>query len=95
MSKLSIDCGPLRKTLASRLTKFLREAVALWLAQPSSKIPDQLGNIESATEPPAGFTEAEAIVIKRTLEKFNGNKTAAAAALGISTRTLYRKLEKL
>lgn len=38
--------------------------------------------------------EGERVVIEDALRQTNGNKGKAAEALGISTRTLYRKLEK-
>jgi transcriptional regulator with PAS, ATPase and Fis domain len=38
--------------------------------------------------------EGERSVIEEALRQTNGNKARAASALGISTRTLYRKLEK-
>lgn len=38
--------------------------------------------------------EGERVVIEDALRQTNGNKAKAAQALGISTRTLYRKLEK-
>jgi len=38
--------------------------------------------------------ESERSVIEDALRQTNGNKAKAAEALGISTRTLYRKLEK-
>jgi transcriptional regulator with PAS, ATPase and Fis domain len=38
--------------------------------------------------------EGERSVIEEALRQTNGNKAKAAEALGISTRTLYRKLEK-
>jgi PAS domain S-box-containing protein len=38
--------------------------------------------------------EYEARIIERIMRKHNGNKTAAAKALGISIRNLYYKLEK-
>lgn len=38
--------------------------------------------------------EAEKNVIEETLKQTNGNKPKAAEALGVSVRTLYRKLEK-
>jgi transcriptional regulator with PAS, ATPase and Fis domain len=38
--------------------------------------------------------EGEKILIEDALRQTNGNKAKAAEALGISTRTLYRKLEK-
>jgi len=39
--------------------------------------------------------EAEAKAIRRALEQAGGNKTEAARLLGMSRRTIYRKLEKL
>jgi PAS domain S-box-containing protein len=36
----------------------------------------------------------EAAIIQKTLEKYHGNKTATAKALGISIRNLYYKIEK-
>ncbi|MDR2490209.1 MAG: sigma-54 dependent transcriptional regulator [Spirochaetaceae bacterium] len=43
---------------------------------------------------PAGITmeEAEKIIITKTLDGFNGNKSEAAKALNISRKTLHRKL---
>jgi transcriptional regulator with PAS, ATPase and Fis domain len=38
--------------------------------------------------------EGERLVIEDALRQTNGNKAKAAEALGISTRTLYRKIEK-
>jgi transcriptional regulator with PAS, ATPase and Fis domain len=40
------------------------------------------------------FEEAEWNVIRESIKEANGNKDKAAKLLGISTRTLYRKLEK-
>ena len=39
---------------------------------------------------PLAVVEQE--VLRRTLEHFGGDKEAAARALGISSRTIYRKL---
>ena len=44
---------------------------------------------------PSGLTmeELEQLAISQTLEKFSGNRTRAAQKLGISVRTLQRKLQ--
>ncbi len=59
--------------------------------QPSS------GNICTGVHIPIGanLEEAEAILIKEKLKLTNGNKTKAAAMLGISIRTLRRKLQNI
>ena len=38
--------------------------------------------------------EYEKVIIEKTLEKNNGNKTKSAKELGLSIRNLYYKLEK-
>ena len=38
------------------------------------------------------MAEIERQVLARTLEHFGGDKEAAARALGISSRTIYRKI---
>ena len=63
----------------------------------------ELGNdlaSEPGTASPAGggasagtLAETEWAMIQDALSRHNGNKTAAARALGISLRTLYNKLE--
>ncbi len=47
-----------------------------------------------ATKAIQNIEEAEKNVIEETLKQTNGNKAKAAEALGVSVRTLYRKLEK-
>ncbi len=52
---------------------------------------------QEASEPPAGATDggqASAAKIREALRQTNGNKAAAARLLGISRRTLYRRMEK-
>jgi len=47
-----------------------------------------------ATKAIRNIEEGEKTLIKEALLQTNGNKAKAAEALGISTRTLYRKIEK-
>jgi len=49
---------------------------------------------EIGTRAIRNIEEGERSVIEEALRQTNGNKAKAAEALGISTRTLYRKLEK-
>ncbi|MCU0369520.1 MAG: sigma-54-dependent Fis family transcriptional regulator, partial [Cyclobacteriaceae bacterium] len=38
--------------------------------------------------------EVEKLLIRKVLKKFNGNITQAAAELGLTRSSLYRRLEK-
>lgn len=44
---------------------------------------------------PTTCKEIETLTIKESLERHNGNRKAAADELGISERTIYRKIKKL
>jgi transcriptional regulator with PAS, ATPase and Fis domain len=48
-----------------------------------------------ANDPPRTLEEIEMEHLLRVLEKHNGSKTAAAAELGISLKTMYNKLNRL
>lgn len=48
----------------------------------------------NAPEPSLSLQKAEEDNIRKSLEKHNGNRKLAAAELGISERTLYRRLSK-
>ena len=45
------------------------------------------------TDEPLTMGDAEEAMIKKALERHGGNRKEAAAELGISERTLYRKLK--
>ena len=49
---------------------------------------------EIGTKAIRNMEEGEKNLIEEALRQTNGNKAKAAEALGISTRTLYRKIEK-
>jgi DNA-binding NtrC family response regulator len=49
---------------------------------------------EIGTKAIRNIEEGERSLIEDALRQTNGNKAKAAEALGISTRTLYRKIEK-
>jgi transcriptional regulator with PAS, ATPase and Fis domain len=65
-----------------------------------SDLPPELSDINNLTERgmhiSASMTmeQIELYVIKRALKKNNGNKNAVADGLGISLRTIYRKLDQ-
>lgn len=82
----------------------LRHAVhrAFIMSDPESKSLTLPNSFESpfslSTKPAAGISAGQTIedvekeLIRRTLEQVDGNKTAAAEMLGISTKTLYNRL---
>lgn len=63
-------------------------------------LPAMVRNGKPSSEPhfeiPKGFTleDVEKIAIRQTLGRFGGNRTQAAQSLGISVRTLQRKLKR-
>ena len=61
-------------------------------------IPDdeeQISEVHAENINPFNLDDSEKELILRALDKCGNNRTAAAKALGISRRTLYRKLEEL
>jgi DNA-binding NtrC family response regulator len=42
----------------------------------------------------SSLNEVEAVLIRATLQKVNGNKSKAADILGVGRKTLYRKMEE-
>ena len=63
-------------------------------ASPSEPEPDTESDTESDAELPT-LDEAEQQLISRALKQFDGNRRKTAEALGISERTLYRKLKDI
>ncbi len=64
-------------------------------ALPMNRQPYATGHSEEiGSKAIRNIEEGERIVIEDALRQTNGNKAKAAEALGISTRTLYRKLDK-
>jgi PAS domain S-box-containing protein len=58
------------------------------------QVSDHSESIKQDRSLTAMVEDYEAEIIQQTLHRFNGNKTAAAKALGLSVRNLYYKLEK-
>ena len=52
-------------------------------------------SMASAPSGPMTLEDMETKLLMESLERHNGNKTAAAAELGISLKTIYNKLDKL
>ena len=55
---------------------------------------EEYQTVEEIHDEPTNIEQLEKESIKRALEKNAGNRKAAAAALGISERTLYRKIKE-
>ncbi len=53
------------------------------------------GEVEEQTDVNFSIQEVNAELIKKALEKHSGNRKLAAAELGISERTLYRKIKEI
>ena len=53
-----------------------------------------VANLRWEIEGISKITDAEKELIQRALQETRGNKSTAAEKLGISRRTLYRKLEE-
>ena len=62
-------------------------------AEPQLPEPEEVEWQETESERPLSIQEIEKENIAQALEKFGGNRKLAAEALGISERTLYRRLK--
>jgi DNA-binding NtrC family response regulator len=84
----------LRNTLESMMV--LAEGDVLTERDLPDRIAGGTGQTTSAQEIPTGLTmeELERLAITKALDQFNGNRTHAANRLGISVRTLQRKLRQ-
>lgn len=77
------------------------EGESLGIRTPAeSALPDEdadetgeLGEFFSTDEIPS-IEEAEKFLIQQALRRFEGNRRKASEALGVSERTLYRKLDQ-
>ncbi len=69
----------------------VRERPDLEIRVPEPATPDPLHEQSDAIP---SLEEAERILIERSLRKYEGNRRKAAEALGISERTLYRKIDQ-
>ncbi len=71
---------------------------ALTMAAPNSQGPARAvepPSDESDVDPDTSFSHAQRAHVLRVLEQVHGNKVAAAKALGVSRRSLYRLLDRL
>ena len=66
---------------------------AIKQAEPQIQEPEEVEWQEPEPERPLSIQEIEKENIAKALEKFGGNRKLAAEALGISERTLYRRLK--
>jgi DNA-binding NtrC family response regulator len=84
----------LRNTLESMMV--LAEGEMLTERDLPQHVADASQNVASPKEIPTGLTmeELERLAITKALDQYNGNRTHAANRLGISVRTLQRKLRQ-
>lgn len=83
----------LRNTIESMVVMATSDTIGL------SSLPSDIRGAENSTSTSAAHSgmsmeEIEKEVIRKTLEDTNGNKTKAHKILGISLRTLHRKIQK-
>ena len=80
------------------LSHAVERAVLLSVGQRIEPDHLRLAAMESASNQDSGrilpLEEAEALMIRNALDRFNGNTEKAAAALGISRSAMYRRMEK-
>ena len=60
----------------------------------SHKTIDNIQDTEEIIEESLSLSDKEVEMIKKALEKYNGKRKMAAGELGISERTLYRKIKE-
>jgi len=82
------------KELGISIDEIARQAVFIWLSQRAVKESGDPEVDQDKEDTIKRLEDSEHALITQTLEKYSGNKSKAAEALGISTRTLYRRLEK-
>ncbi len=61
---------------------------------PSHPVRDDIQDTEEIVEESLSLADKEVEMIRKALEKFNGKRKLAALELGISERTLYRKIKE-
>ena len=67
---------------------------AAYVEEPEEQDPEEQ-EVLTEKEEVSSIKEASLDLIERVLRKHGGNRKAAAAELGISERTLYRKLKQI
>jgi DNA-binding NtrC family response regulator len=81
----------LRNTLESIIVLCLRERIEL------DDLPPHISGaktVQSVIQPGMTMEEIEKEAIRRTLEQFGGHRAQTAASLGVSVRTLHRKIKQ-
>ena len=63
--------------------------------EPEEQLAEEVHEPPMTTDEPLTMGDAEEVMIRKALERHRGNRKEAAAELGISERTLYRKLKSL
>ncbi|MBQ3989343.1 MAG: sigma-54-dependent Fis family transcriptional regulator, partial [Bacteroidales bacterium] len=62
--------------------------------QPSPRDNSHIIDTQEITEESLSLSNNEVAFIKKALQKYNGKRKLAAKELGISERTLYRKIKE-
>jgi DNA-binding NtrC family response regulator len=85
-----------RRSLPAPQAAPVREQEAEWqgtdFAAPSGRMVEAEADEQPQQEPSLSLRETQAEMIRKALEKHHGNRKLAAEELGMSERTLYRKL---
>ena len=89
---LKQDVEDLKRKLSERPAAALAEAPKA--VEDDAEWQEQESETPAAPEAPVSMKKARDILIDKALEKNEGNVKKAAKELGISERTIYRKLEK-
>lgn len=89
---LKQDVEDLKKKLAERPAATLAEAPGA--VEDDAEWQEQESDAPALPEAAVSMKKARELLIDKALEKYEGNVKKAALELGISERTIYRKLEK-
>jgi len=91
---LRSDIADLRNTIVETLKMIRKQSGGYHYEYRSGDVSEFIP-VDNEDSVDLSVKKVESEAIKEALHRFNGNRKSAARALGISERTLYRKLKKL